>query len=156
MSTPRVSDERLNNLLVYLDSPERQGYPTPLSEFQAIVQDALDARRERVEIEKLHNRMSELLTNTAGALKGKPGPLTMHSWSDLPQCAALIVANETRLLRELALMRPIVEAAEAWEFHRESRCQASFEPCEVCWQTHKALVAAVDAYRAASAEREGA
>jgi hypothetical protein len=32
--------------------------------------------------------MADLLTRTANALKGEPGPLMMHDWSDLPEVAA--------------------------------------------------------------------
>lgn len=34
------------------------------------------------------DRMADLLTRTANVLKGEPGPLMMHDWSDLPEVAA--------------------------------------------------------------------
>lgn len=36
----------------------------------------------------LRDRMDSLLTGVAAALKGEPGPLVMHDWSDLPEVAA--------------------------------------------------------------------
>lgn len=39
----------------------------------------------------LCDRLSELLTQTAEALKGPPPPLAMHDWSDLPAVAAKLV-----------------------------------------------------------------
>lgn len=71
------------------------------------------ARAELAEDEALRNRMSDLLTRTANALKGEPGPLTLHDWSDLPERAGLIVVNEARLIAEVEAMRPVVEAAVA-------------------------------------------
>lgn len=48
------------------------------------------------ECDALQDRMAELLTGTANALKGEPGPLTRHDWSDLPAVAkkAAAVAAE--------------------------------------------------------------
>lgn len=39
---------------------------------------------------KLLARLSGLLTRTANALKGEPGPTTLHDWSDLPKVAAAL------------------------------------------------------------------
>lgn len=39
------------------------------------------------ESEELRDRLGELLTGVANALKGDPPPLTMHDWSDLPAVA---------------------------------------------------------------------
>ena len=72
------------------------------------------ARAELAEDETLRNRMSDLLTRTANALKGEPGPLTLHDWSDLPERAGLIVVNEARLIAEVERLKPVVEAAVAW------------------------------------------
>lgn len=55
---------------------------------------ALRASRDEVdEYAQLTDRLSFLLTGTANALKGDPGPLTLHDWSDLPAVAAGLVAR---------------------------------------------------------------
>jgi hypothetical protein len=43
------------------------------------------------EYSQLTDRLTRLLTQTANALKGDPGPLTLHDWSDLP-----VVAGDLR------------------------------------------------------------
>lgn len=43
--------------------------------------------------EALFEKMEGILTRTANALKGEPGPLALHSWHDLPEVAAAIVAS---------------------------------------------------------------
>lgn len=40
------------------------------------------------ELQALCDRLSDILTRTAAALKGPPPPLTLHDWSDLPEVAA--------------------------------------------------------------------
>lgn len=40
----------------------------------------------------LRERMSDLLTRVANALRGEPGPLAAHSWHDLPERAAAAIA----------------------------------------------------------------
>jgi hypothetical protein len=44
----------------------------------------------------LRDRMADLLTRTAHALKGEPAALTLHDWSDLPEVAAEAVAKAPR------------------------------------------------------------
>lgn len=44
----------------------------------------------------LRERMAELLTGTANALKGDPPPLTWHDWSDLPAVAKRTAAAAAR------------------------------------------------------------
>jgi hypothetical protein len=53
---PRVSDERLANIFVYIDSPERQGYPVPTAEFELLM---LDLRDSRARIEELSRALRE-------------------------------------------------------------------------------------------------
>jgi hypothetical protein len=50
-------------------------------------------RRELEESEALRDRMADLLTSVANALKGDPGPLKVHDWSDLPAVAAETAAR---------------------------------------------------------------
>lgn len=60
---PRVSDERLANIFVYIDSPERQGYPVPTAEFELLM---LDLRDSRARIEELSRALREIVdANTA-------------------------------------------------------------------------------------------
>lgn len=50
-------------------------------------------RESEDEYEKLCNRLSQLLTETAEALKGPPPPNVWHDWSDLPAVARLLKAD---------------------------------------------------------------
>lgn len=52
-----------------------------------------DAREESQDDETLRERMATLLHETANALKGDPGPLRAHDWSDLPRVAAELRAE---------------------------------------------------------------
>lgn len=49
-------------------------------------------RAELDEVYALQERMGDLLTGVANALKGDPGPMTMHDWSDLPAVAKKVAA----------------------------------------------------------------
>lgn len=53
----------------------------------------IEAGWESDESITIRTRMADLLTRTANALKGDPGPLTMHDWSDLPDVAARCVTS---------------------------------------------------------------
>lgn len=65
---------------------------------------------ELQELRELVDRLGSLLTGVANALKGEPGELRMHDWSDLPTLATYMAA--------------VVEAAEAWAATRLSRTGA--------------------------------
>lgn len=52
-------------------------------------------RAELAEEAALRERLSYLLTHTAGALKGRPKPLYSHGWSDLPKVAAALRREAT-------------------------------------------------------------
>lgn len=53
------------------------------------IEHQLEALRADLEEEEaLRNRLSDLLTRTAAALKGPPPPDVLHDWSDLPSVAA--------------------------------------------------------------------
>lgn len=56
-----------------------------------------ELRAELDESEALRERMAELLTGVAHALKGDPGPLRMHDWSDLPKVAAETAKRAAKL-----------------------------------------------------------
>lgn len=64
------------------------------------------AERDRLqesenEYDQLITRQGALLTGVANVLKGEPGPLTLHDWSDLPTAAAATVAERDRLREKL-------------------------------------------------------
>lgn len=70
--------------------------------------------------ESHHTRglMEALLIGVANALKGDPGPLTRHDWSDLPAAAA-------KLVTELAQARATCcDCEHALEIHAEDGCHA--------------------------------
>lgn len=55
---------------------------------------------------RVQRRLAYLLTCTAGSLKGRPEPFTLHDWSDLPRVAAELrkerdaLREENRVLKE--------------------------------------------------------
>lgn len=64
--------------------------------------DAIADEWEPAESVSLRERMASLLTQTADALKGDPGPLTLHDWSDLPE-----VAREVRAEALAPVLAPV-------------------------------------------------
>lgn len=86
-----------------------------------------ELEKENRELHALIERMSNLLTRTAIALKGPPAPLTLFSWHDLPEVAEKLteqledeLATERERgraeMREMAALR-LEEAAKSWEDH---------------------------------------
>lgn len=67
-----------------------------LTEIERLEADNARLRQEVEEYASLTGRMSRLLEATATALKGDPGPLRLHDWSDLPMVAALSAAEARR------------------------------------------------------------
>ena len=67
------------------------------------------------ENDALRDRLSELLTGTANALKGNPGEDRLHDWSDLPKVAADLVAENENLCT--VMMAAAVEISEHWDAH---------------------------------------
>lgn len=58
---------------------------------------------------QLNDRMGEILTATANALKGEPGPLSRHDWSDLASYASgLVVRVESYRARIEQLQKEIL------------------------------------------------
>lgn len=73
---------------------------------------ALIAERDRLrtdvdEYDDLLLKLSRILTGTADALKGEPGPLRMHDWSDLAVVAAGVMGERNRQQHQ----RQIIDAA---------------------------------------------
>lgn len=64
--------------------------------------------------DQLRSKLSDLLTRTANVLKGEPGPLSSHSWHDLPESAALAMDPDKKAIRHagasLSLWWAMVEA----------------------------------------------
>ena len=58
---------------------------------EAVIDEVERLRESEDEYAVLCDRLSELLTQTAEALKGPPPPLSSHDWSDLPAVAAKLV-----------------------------------------------------------------
>ena len=53
-------------------------------------------RKQAQEYDWLIGRQSFLLTQVANALKGKPKPLHLHDWSDLPMVARKLAKKAKR------------------------------------------------------------
>jgi hypothetical protein len=98
-SPPEI--EKVRNALLRL-AEQAGGYSIALGDGSLprrsgrIARDALAAiealEREAADDDALRDRMRDLLTRTANALKGDPGPLKLHDWSDLPEVAARLRA----------------------------------------------------------------
>lgn len=71
---PYLSDRILDELAPVVAAREAAAYARGRADADA-------------ESDKIRARMASLLTDTANALKGDPGPLTAHDWSDLPRLA---------------------------------------------------------------------
>lgn len=68
------------------------------------------AEEADVELTEFVNLITPLLHGTANALKGEPGPLHMHDWSDLPKVAADLVAERDRLRESVARYKAFAES----------------------------------------------
>ena len=78
----------------------------------AIRAHAADVEKERdllseemEDADQTRARLAELLTGVANALKGPPGPLTLHDWSDLPALAA----DRARIVDAVAKCDPVYD-----------------------------------------------
>ena len=79
--------------------------------------DALAAEVERLKMEAdeshdLRARMEQLLIGAANGLKGDPGPLTRHDWSDLPAIAAEAKAQVGKLTRLMTIREDQIDVAK--------------------------------------------
>jgi hypothetical protein len=73
---------------------------------------ATEMRRLHEEVEELdalRERLADLLSRTAVALKGPEPPLTRWDWSDLPERALSLRAVNQELLEALKGLMPIAE-----------------------------------------------
>lgn len=71
----------------------------------------VELTQEVEECNELETRLGTILRGVAVSLKGEPKPLHEHSWHDLPEKAAAEKAAREKVERELARVRPVVEAA---------------------------------------------
>ena len=69
--------------------------------------------KEAQESHDLREKLSDILTRTANALKGKPAPLHSHSWHDLPEVAEAMARDAHG------------ERSMVWEVWQEGLCVAS-------------------------------
>ena len=83
---------------------------------------------------QLTDRLGQLLTGVAAALKGEPDELTLHDWSDLPQLASRVMADLEEARAALVSMATIqaTDVAEllqlrAWRDAVEQLCAEADE-----------------------------
>lgn len=127
---PSASDEMITAILVELGWPHTPEQALKLNALVNVDIDmwhwyrskaaaAIAAVRPLIEAEaaaecdgcdQLRERMAQLLTDTAAALKGRPPPLTMHDWSDLPAVAAAVAAEAQQLREQMYQIRDRYDA----------------------------------------------
>lgn len=72
---------------------------------RGVIEDVEDLRVECEGGYATTEKLSNLLKGCANALKGDPGPLTQHSWHDLPEVAKVLVEQNEALVRENKALR---------------------------------------------------
>ena len=100
----------------YPDDAARFGWPGNYKDYRVHL--AWDIWMERAafgaaelqETDELRGRLADILTRTADALKGPPGPLMRHSWHDLAEWATELRA----MMREIAASDQSAETIKAW------------------------------------------
>ena len=101
------------------------------SQIAALKKRVQSLEAEAVESDELRQQLAELLTGVANAVNGPPRPNWTHSWHDLPERVAALVANLTPTQKEFHDMTARASAAEsligaAWEYipeHARQLCQ---------------------------------
>jgi hypothetical protein len=90
-----------------------------------------ELRDDEDESDQLRNRMAGLLRDVAAGLKGEPGPLESHDWSDLPELAR---ATQIRIGK---LETAFLLAGRSRNFNREKRLTAEARVAAVQeWRDH--------------------
>lgn len=87
----------------------RTDIPALIAEVKRLREENERLRDEYREETECGNKIRSIIGHTANALKGRPAPLTQHSWHDLPQVAAKLrakVAAGDRILHEIACATP--------------------------------------------------
>ncbi len=72
---------------------------------EAVANAYADLQREIEEERETRKRLSALLDGVALALRGPPGPLEAHSYADLPERAAEVMRQLTRLTKAEETLR---------------------------------------------------
>lgn len=82
----------VDDVLAIVRSAEERGsvYIT-LGQARVLADEVERLREAEDESDRLRARMAGLLTDVANALKGEPGPLESHDWSDLPAVAVRVM-----------------------------------------------------------------
>lgn len=73
-----------------------------------------ELRRERDDDYRTFDRMTDLLTQIASALKGEPPELTLHGWHDLPELAAKAMRGRDDLYEALVQTEIMLRHAATW------------------------------------------
>jgi hypothetical protein len=79
-----------------IDGPDLPYNPRALAAMRAadaLLTEVRQLRAERLDSDRLRDRMANLLDRTAVALKGRPSPGVMHDWADLPSVATAVIAE---------------------------------------------------------------
>jgi hypothetical protein len=66
-----------------------------MRDVSALLDEVASLRKEAEECDQLREKMADILTRTANALRGDPKPMHVWSWHDLPELAAGLKARKT-------------------------------------------------------------
>jgi hypothetical protein len=121
-----------------------------------------ELKAEVEECDRLRERMGELLTATAAALRGQPAPLTLYDWSSIPDRTAAVVnalcgateyaielrAEIERLRADAERYRSVVQSVAVTELHKlPSGDECICTRCELALEARAAIDAARDALK---------
>lgn len=67
-----------------------------LAAAKAEIQELRTFKEEVLELQALNDKLADILTRTANAIRGEPEPLMSHSWADLPERAAKLRLSAER------------------------------------------------------------
>ena len=99
--------------------------PTILRAHADALEENARLRAEANDDDALRERMADILTRTAAALKGEPEPLTLHDWSGLPEIAERAV-SELAKLRQKLMRYEHAEAADTLHPPQDEQARADF------------------------------
>lgn len=93
--------------------PAEPKTPEDWAEAEQLARDLAKSEADADDYSQTIDRLSELLRGVADALKGDPGPLASHDWSDLPAVAADVVRERDDARELLAEERTGAEVDRA-------------------------------------------